>query len=263
VEPCKGGLRETESPNELWCMDYKGQFRLGNREYCYPFTVTDHFSRFLIGCEALESTRSVDTQTVLLSFFGEYGLPDAIRSDNGTPFASQGRLGLSRIGVQLLRLGVAIERIEPGKPQQNGRHERMHRTLKADATRPAAPCQLRQQEKFNKFRHTFNEERPHEALDMKTPASVYAASTRSLPQVIPAPEYPLHDLTVGVSNRGTFWMRGLGYISIGAAFSEETLGLRQVEEGTWLVSFMNLDVGYLDSHTKKIIDLPRTEGLQM
>ena len=161
-------------PNALWCTDFKGEFKLGNRRYCYPLTVTDHASRFVLLCEALESTRQALAFTVFDRLFAERGLPAAIRSDNGVPFAGPNALfNLSKLSVWWLRLGIEIERIRPGCPQQNGRHERMHLTLKREATRPPGMNSLQQQGKFDDFVREFNTERPHEALDMKCPADVY------------------------------------------------------------------------------------------
>jgi len=162
------------APNALWCADFKGEFKLGNGHYCYPLTVTDHASRFLLLCEALESTREDLAYTAFAQLFAERGLPQAIRSDNGVPFGSPNALfHLSRLAVWWLRLGIEIERIKPGKPQQNGRHERMHLTLKQGATRPPGMNCLQQQARFDAFREEFNSERPHEALAMKCPADLY------------------------------------------------------------------------------------------
>jgi transposase InsO family protein len=172
--------RATGAPNDLWCADYKGEFRLGNRSWCYPLTVTDHASRFVLLCEAMQTTREELALTAFERLFAERGLPLAIRSDNGVPFASpNGLFNLSKLSVWWLRLGIQIERIKPGHPQQNGRHERMHLTLKKEATRPPAMNTLQQQEKFDHFVDEFNRERPHEALGMKRPADVYVASTRA------------------------------------------------------------------------------------
>ena len=166
-------------PNDLWCADFKGEFKLGNGRYCYPLTVTDHASRFLLLCEALESTREDLACTAFERLFRERGLPLAIRSDNGVPFASPNALfNLSKLSVWWLRLGIAIERIKPGHPQQNGRHERMHLTLKKETTRPPGSNSLQQQDRFDAFVHEFNTERPHEALGMKCPAQLYTASPR-------------------------------------------------------------------------------------
>src|SRR5216683_7499996 len=190
------------APNELWCADFKGEFKLGNGQYCFPLTVTDHASRYLLLCEALESTRENLAITAFEQLFQERGLPQAIRSDNGVPFASpNGLFNLSKLSVWWLRLGVAIERIKPGHPQQNGRHERMHLTLKKETTRPPGSNSLQQQERFDVFVREFNAERPHEALDMKCPAELYLASPRpydGLPELI----YPFHDREVLVTACG-------------------------------------------------------------
>jgi len=169
--PLSAGL----APNDLWCADFKGEFKLGNGKYCYPLTVTDHASRYLLLCEALDSTREDTAMTAFEQLFLERGLPAAIRSDNGVPFASPNALfNLSKLSVWWLRLGIAIERIKPGHPQQNGRHERMHLTLKKEATRPPGMNSLQQQAKFDTFMREFNTERPHEALAMRMPAEAYA-----------------------------------------------------------------------------------------
>ena len=173
--PLSDGLH----PNDLWCVDYKGEFQLGDRRYCYPLTVTDYASRLLLLCEALESTREDLAFPAFERLFRQWGLPLAIRSDNGVPFASpHGLFQLSRLSVWWLRLGIAIERIRPGHPQQNGRHERMHLTLKQQTTRPAAANFLQQQAKFDAFQEEFNNERPHEALGMKCPRQLYTPSPR-------------------------------------------------------------------------------------
>ena len=162
------------APNELWCADFKGEFKLGNGEYCFPLTVTDHASRYLLLCEALDSTREDLATTAFEQLFLERGLPAAIRSDNGVPFASPNALfNLSKLSVWWLRLGIAIERIRPGRPQQNGRHERMHLTLKQEATRPPGMNSLQQQARLDAFVQEFNNERPHEALAMKMPGETY------------------------------------------------------------------------------------------
>jgi transposase InsO family protein len=190
------------NPNALWCTDYKGEFMLADKRYCYPLTVTDHASRYLLLCEALESNQEKPAITAFERLFRERGLPQAIRSDNGVPFASpNGLFNLSKLSVWWLRLGIGIERIQPGHPQQNGRHERMHLTLKKEATRPAAENILQQQAKFDVFIDEFNNERPHEALQMKCPAELYTASTRPY-SGIGEPLYPFHDKTLVVTNCG-------------------------------------------------------------
>ena len=194
-------LSEGATPNDLWCADFKGEFKLGNGRYCYPLTVTDHASRFLLLCEALESTREDLAFTAFERLFRERGLPQAIRSDNGVPFASPNALfNLSKLSVWWLRLGIAIERIKPGHPQQNGRHERMHLTFKKEATRPPGMNSLQQQDRFDAFVHEFNAERPHEALAMKCPAELYTGFTAPLRRParadlsVPRPRHPRHRL---------------------------------------------------------------------
>ena len=172
-------LSASDQPNALWCADYKGEFMLADRRYCYPLTVTDFATRYLIACEALHTTTEAYAFSVFEQVFEEFGLPGAIRTDNGVPFASPNALfNLSKLSVWWLRLGIAIERIKPGNPQQNGRHERMHLTLKLETTRPAAASFLEQQAKFDAFVDCFNTERPHQALGMRSPAQLYRPSTR-------------------------------------------------------------------------------------
>jgi len=246
---------DSQGPNELWCMDFKGQFRLSNRQYCYPLTVTDHFSRYLLGCEALTSTRTDPTAAALELIFREYGLPSRLRSDNGTPFASVGLAGLSRLAVWLMRLGIKLERIDPGHPEQNGRHERMHLTLKQETTRPGAENMLLQQARFDDFREQFNGIRPHEALQMQTPSSVHEQSKRRLPRQLPPLVYPLHDLQRPVGSNGCIKLNRRNFF-VGAAFVGQDLGLRQLEPHTWLLSFMDYDLGYLDLEQGAVVALP-------
>src|SRR3954452_23070551 len=190
------------APNDLWCVDFKGEFKLGNGAYCYPLTVTDHASRYLLLCEALDSVREETAVTAFQQLFLERGLPAAIRSDNGVPFASPNALfNLSKLSVWWLRLGIAIERIRPGRPQQNGRHERMHLTLKKQTTRPAGMNSLQQQATFDAFIHEFNNERPHEALNMKYPAEIYTPAPR-LYQGLPELGYPFRGTAIRSETTG-------------------------------------------------------------
>src|SRR6476619_4558282 len=183
-------------PNDLWCADYKGEFMLADRRYCYPLTITDFASRYLFACEALSTTKEAYAFRVFEAVFKRFGLPTAIRTDNGVPFASPNALfNLSKLSVWWLRLGIAIERIRPGRPQQNGRHERMHLTLKQEATRPPGMNSLQQQARLDAFVQEFNNERPHEALGMKRPADLYSASPRAY-EGLPELTYPLHDRDV-------------------------------------------------------------------
>jgi transposase InsO family protein len=248
-----------EKPNELWCTDYKGEFLLGNQKYCYPLTVTDHASRYLLLCEALESTREELAITAFEGLFQQRGLPTSIRSDNGVPFASGNSLfNLSRLSVWWLRLGIGIERIRPGHPQQNGRHERMHLTLKKEATRPPGLNSLQQQAKFDHFIEEFNEDRPHEGLGMKCPAEVYRPSTRVY-QGLPDLTYPFHDNTIYVTNCGRICLHRKK-INLSTVFAGQAVGLKEVEEGTWLVSFMDYDLGYIDLEEKTLQPLDNPFG---
>ncbi len=250
---------KSEAPNELWCADFKGQFRMGNGQYCYPLTVTDHFSRYLLGCEGLEDTKGSGAKSAIRAVFEEFGLPDAMRTDNGSPFASAGLFGLSQLSVWWMRLGIELQRIEPGHPEQNGRHERMHLTLKQETTRPAGRGLLEQQQRFDEFRDEFNDERPHEALKMKPPKAAYKKSKRPFPKVLPELRYPLHDLTSEVYSNGAVCVKkGRIKFHLSQAFSGELVGLREEDLGCWTVSFMNLDLGTYDQREGKFkpADLP-------
>ena len=250
-------LSAVSAPNALWCADFKGEFKLGNKQYCYPLTVTDQASRFILMCEALESTREATAFTAFERLFAERGLPDAIRTDNGLPFASpNGLYNLSKLSVWWLRLGVRIERIKPGKPTQNGRHERMHLTLKKEACRPAQGNTLQQQARFDEFVCEFNDERPHEALAMKTPGEVYEASPRPY-QGLPEIEYPFHDRDILVTACGRICMHRKK-INISSVLAGQRLGIKEVDDGIWLVSFMSHDLGYIDLEQKTLqtIDNP-------
>jgi transposase InsO family protein len=246
-------LTVARSPNDVWCVDYKGQFRMGNRLYCYPLTVTDLHSRFLVCCEALESTRTGGAMAGFLAAFREYGLPKVIRSDNGSPFASVGLAGLSRLSVWWMRLGIRPERIESGHPEQNGQHERMHLTLKEETTRPPGAGLLQQQERFDGFRETFNQERPHEALEMKRPADLYSPSERRYQEVLEEPEYPLHDRTVRISVCGHIKLRSRWHCYLATSLAGQRVGLREVDNGRWLVSFLSMDLGHLDERTRRFV----------
>lgn len=252
-------LSEGLNPNDLWCVDYKGEFLLGDKRYCYPLTVTDYASRFLLLCEALESTREELALRSFEQLFRERGLPSAIRSDNGVPFASpHGLFQLSRLSVWWLRLGITIERTRPGHPQQNGRHERMHLTLKQQTTRPAAANLLQQQGKFDAFVEEFNRERPHEALAMKCPAEVYTASPRPY-NGLPQPHYPFHDRTVMVTSCGRICLHRKK-INLSRSLAGQAVGIREVESGIWLVSFMSYDLGYIDLEEKTLQPLENPFG---
>ncbi len=246
-------------PKELWCTDYKGEFLLGNHKYCYPLTVTDHASRYLLTCEALSSTREDYAFTAFERLFKERGFPANMRSDNGVPLASaHAWFNLSKLAGWWLRLGIAIERIKPGHPQQNGRHERMHLTLKKEATKPSALNFLQQQAKFDRFIEVFNNERPHEALDMKYPAEVYQPSTRVY-QGLPDIDYPFHDKIIVVTNCGRICL-GHKKINFSTVFAGQAVGIKEVHDNIWLVSFMDYDLGYFDLETRVLEPLDNPFG---
>lgn len=244
-------LTEAKAPNALWCADYKGQFLLGNRKYCYPLTITDYRSRYLLACEGLESTKESGAFLVFERIFKEFGLPAAIRTDNGIPFSSPHALfGLSKLSVWWLRLGINIERIKPGHPQQNGRHERMHLTLKKEATKPPSFNFLQQQDRFDTFIGVYNHDRPHQALGMKYPGEVYTPSAREYrhPAV---PDYPFHDRTIQVTQCGRICI-GRRKINLSTVFAGQTVGIREVADQIWLVSFLNYDLGFFDQDINRV-----------
>ena len=241
------------APNDLWCADYKGQFKTGNGHYCYPLTVTDGYSRYLLGCQALDSTAVAGAKPVFTRLFKEYGLPMRIRTDNGVPFATTTLARLSALSAWWVRLGVMPELIEPGKPQQNGRHERMHRTLKDETTRPAAGSLSAQQRKFNHFRDEFNNERPHEALDLQTPASQYQPSLREMPNKIPPLEYPdRFEVRYVSGNGGIRWNRS--WVNVSSVCIGEYVGFEEIDDGIWNVYFGPLKLGRFDERHMRIED---------
>src|SRR5499427_3099084 len=239
-----------QAPNQLWCADFKGQFRMGNARYCYPLTVTDFHSRYLLGCEAMENTKSESTKHGFEWIFREYGLPTRIRTDNGVPFSSRAVQGLSPLSVWWMRLGIQLERIEPGQPQQNGRHERMHRTLKEEVPPRICKNLLAQQEQLDRFREDFNERRPHEALKMKCPADLYKPSLKRYPERLPEPTYLHHDLVRPVRSNGFVYFQGKTFF-ISRALAEQSIGLEAEQDGIWRINFMDLDLGFLDEQTMK------------
>jgi len=244
-------LSYPSQPNELWCADYKGEFMLTDRRYCYPLTITDFASRYLITCDALSTTKETYAFSVFERAFKDFGLPKAIRTDNGIPFSCPNALyGLSRLSVWWLRLGISIERIKPGHPEQNGRHERMHLTLKNEATKPASDNFLQQQARFDDFIDCFNNERPHEALAMNLPAERYQPSSkpyRGLGEL----DYPFHDWTATVTTCGRICYKRRK-INLSTVFAGQKVGVKQVTDKIWLVSFMQYDLGYFDHETCRL-----------
>jgi transposase InsO family protein len=244
-----------DKPNAVWCGDYKGHFRLVDRTRCHPMTISDGFSRYVLRCEGLRHPRYEPTRTVFEQAFREYGLPDAIRTDNGSPFASRTIGGLSRLSVWWIRLGIRPERITPGRPDQNGRHERMHRTLKAEAVEPGKLDLLAQQARFDTWRHEFNHVRPHEALGQTTPASHYEPSPRPYPAELPEIEYPPQFETRRVNQSGyVLWERGKYYL--GWVLPLQTVGLEEIDDHRWTVYFGPHALAVLDASTKTIKPIP-------
>ena len=244
-------LMGAHEPNGLWCADYKGEFMLGNKQYCYPLTITDYRSRYLITCEGVASTRSDLAFTIFENAFKDFGLPGAIRTDNGVPFASGNALfGLSKLSVWWLRLGINIQRIKPGHPEQNGRHERMHLTLKNEATKPASFNFLQQQERFDHFIGVYNNERPHQALNGAYPGDIYTPSPRVY-EPPGEPEYPYHDRSMRVTRCGRLCI-GRRKINLSSVFAGQTVGIREVDDQIWLVSFLEYDLGYFDKERDRV-----------
>lgn len=241
-----GALQRATQPNDVWCADFKGQFRLKNTQYCYPLTITDQHSRYILACEALESTKHTTAREVFEAVFDQYGLPTTIRTDNGVPFASRGLGALSALSVWWLKLGIVPERIEPGHPEQNGRHERMHLTLKQETTRPAGANMLQQQERFDDFVRVFNDERPHEALEMKRPGERYIRSARTAKPL----SYPLHDDVIKVRSSGHVRIAGHTFY-LGVALASEQVAIRQLDTDNWLLSFASLNLGIANTNTRR------------
>ena len=250
VVPYPQPFAPVKQVNGVWSVDYKGQFKLGNGQWCYPLTVMDHQSRYLCGCDALKGPRLKDTQAAFIRLFRHYGLPERIRSDNGTPFASTACAGLSRLSLWWIRLGILPERIEPGKPQQNGRHERMHRTLKQAVTRPPSASMKAQQRRFDAFRAEYNEQRPHEALGQQTPSSQYTPSPRPYPEHLPELHYPDYYEVRKVSSNGVvYWHNKLVYVS--HLLKGEQVGLEEIDAGIWQVYFGPVTLGRFDERNIK------------
>jgi len=244
-------LSQPLQSNDLWCADYKGEFMLADHRYCYPLTVSDSASRYLLACDALSSTAESFAFVVFERAFKDFGLPRAIRTDNGVPFACPRALfGLSKLSVWWLRLGIEIERIRPGHPQQNGRHERMHLTLKKETTRPAARNLLQQQARFDAFIDYYNQERPHQALAMRCPAELYTPSPRPY-RGLEDLDYPFHDHAHIVTRCGRICF-GRRKINLSTVFAGQKVGVKEVSDRIWLVSFMHYDLGYFDHESCRL-----------
>lgn len=240
-------------PNDIWTADFKGQFRTRDGRYCYPLTIADGYSRFLLACQGLRSTSLQLSRPVFFRLFEEHGLPRAIRTDNGVPFATTALGRLSSLSVWWIRLGIHPQLIEPAHPEQNGSHERMHRTLKNETTRPAKGNLAAQQVRFNHFRTEYNEQRPHEALGQETPASLYRPSPRVLPKRLPEIEYPAHyEVRYVSANGGIRWK--CAWVCVTHTLAGEYVGMNEVGDGLWDVYFGPVLLGRMDERKLRIVD---------
>ena len=243
-----GAALHTERPNQIWPADFKGQFKTADGHYCYPLTVTDHFSRSLLVCQGLPSITTRDVKAVFRALFRAVGVPEAIRTDNGAPFVSTGLHGLSALNVWWMQLGITHQRIPPSSPQENGTHERMHRELKRETTRPAASSLRAQQRRFDRFRRRYNEERPHEGIGDQTPATLWTPSPRVYPERITPPQYPAHLEVRRVSTAGTFRLHTHRPF-LSHALQGEDIGLEEVADGIWNIVYYSTLLGKIDERT--------------
>ena len=246
-----------EEPNAIWTADFKGQFKTGDGRYCFPLTVADGASRYLLACRGLTSVRTEEARPVFQELFHTYGLPTRIRSDNGVPFATIALGRLSPLSVWWVRLGILPELIEPAHPEQNGRHERMHRTLKAETTRPPAANRRAQQRVFDRFREEYNTERPHEGLALQTPVACYTSSPRAYPARLPSLEYPAHCEIRRVSrNGGIRWHNH--WVNVSHVLGEEYIAFEEIDDGLWNVVFGPIMLGRFDERRLLIEDVSGT-----
>jgi hypothetical protein len=242
-----------DEPNAVWTADFKGEFKTRDGYYCYALTVADGYSRYLLACQGLRTTAVRPSKAVFKRLFEEYGLPQIIRTDNGVPFATTALARLSNLSAWWIRLGITPELIEPGCPAQNARHERMHKTLKAEATRPPSGSLSAQQVRFNRFRQEFNEERPHEALTQETPASCYRRSRRQLLRNLSPFDYPTHyEVRLVSANGGMRWR--CRRVTVTTTLIGEYVGLEEVGDGLWEVYFCHVHLGRLDERRMRIED---------
>jgi len=246
-------LTPMTAPNVIWTADYKGQFRLGDGRYCFPLTVQDGFSRYLLACRGLTGTTTAECRPVFVRLFQEYGLPEILRTDNGVPFATMALGRLSQLSVWWIRLGIYPELIEPAHPEQNGRHERMHRTLKRATARPPAPSLRGQQHRFEVFRDEYNAVRPHEALGDATPASLYLRSPRPYPSTLAPLEYPGHfEVRLVSANGGIRWLHD--WVNVSHVLAGEYVALEEIDEGEWDLYFGHLKLGRFHEPLRRIED---------
>ena len=249
-------LAHADGPNRLWCADFKGWFRTRDGERIDPLTISDAYSRYLLRCQGVEKMDTTRVQGIFEAAFREHGMPVAIRTDNGAPFASRALAGLSRLAVWWMKLGIVAERIEAGHPEQNGRHERMHRTLKQEVTQPAAANRREQQRVMDRFRQEYNQVRPHEALGMQTPAAVYEPSPREFPARVPDPEYPETMLVRSVKHQGQFrWKKHDVFLS--EVLWSERIGLLPEDDRWFTIYFAQFPIGRFDSKQLRVMPLPK------
>jgi transposase InsO family protein len=249
-------LAHADGPNRVWCADFKGWFRTGNGTRIDPLTISDAHSRYLLRCQAVEKTDTARVQAIFEAAFREYGLPQAIRTDNGAPFASTAVAGLSRLAIWWIKLGIVPERIQAGHPEQNGRHERMHRTLKQEVATPPAKDRRAQQRQLQRFRQEYNEVRPHEALNMQTPASIYVPSEREYPRETPQVDYPETMKVCPVKSHGHFrWKQREVFLS--EVLWGERIGLLPVDDRWFTIYFAHLPLASFDSRLRQVVPLPK------
>jgi putative transposase len=241
--------------NDVWCTDFKGWFRTGDGRRCDRLTLSDAHSRYLLCCQAVARPDAAHVRPLFEAAFREYGLPRAIRSDNGPPFASPGAGGLSRLAIWWIKLGITPERIVAGKPQQNGRHERVHRTLKEATAAPPAASLEAQQARFDAFRAEYNRERPHQALGQKTPASLYQPARRCYPERVEEPVYDAEQAVRRVRSNGQIKWAG-EMIFVGEGLIGEPVGVNETDSGDWLVRFADIDLGYIDVARQRLARTP-------
>ena len=246
-----------DEPNRVWCADFKGWFQTQDGQRVDPLTITDACSRYLLRCQQVEKTNTEQVRAIFEAAFRECGLPQAIRTDNGAPFASRAIAGLSRLAVWWMKLGIVPERIAAGHPEQNGRHERMHRTLKQETASPPAANRRRQQRAFDRFRREFNEQRPHEALNLETPSAVYTRSARAYPARVPEPEYGSAFQVRCVAERGQFrWKCQRVFLS--ETLMGESIGLLPIDDRFYTVYFARFPIARFDSH--RLVIVPQSKG---
>jgi transposase InsO family protein len=252
VPPYNEPFIKCQSPNAIWSTDYKGQFYTKDGKKCYPLTISDNYSRYLLKCVGLPGPRYEQTRAVFESAFREYGLPGALRLDNGTPFAGRCIGGLSQLMVWWIQLGIIPERIDKGCPQQNGRHERMHRTLKAESLDPIAASIKEQQMQFDLFRHDYNNHRPHEALDQQPPAKYYIKSSRPFIEKPAEPEYDYSYMVRRVRHNGEIKLHGNMYY-LTALLSGQPVGLKEVDDGIVTLYYSFYPLGYINLRKNKVM----------